>query len=72
MSARLDDSLTKVLLAVLAIDRPTVKSCAERTGLAPSTVHDRLHKLRDMGLIAFDDYKRGTLRPLVRTVNAAG
>lgn len=62
----IDDSLTRVLLAVLVARRPTVSTCVLRTALPRDTVYRRLHRLRDMGLVAFEDELRGTLRPLVR------
>lgn len=62
----IDDSLTRVLLAVLAVPRPTVSTCVLKTNLSRATVSHKLHRLRDMGLVAFDDEHRGTLRPLVR------
>lgn len=67
----LDDSLTRVLLAVLCLPRPTTGTCARYTGLSTTTVHRRLHHLRDLGLISFESGKRGTIRPLFRRVNAA-
>lgn len=35
------------------------------TGLARATVHYHLHKLRDEGLVAFEDGVKGTLRPCI-------
>lgn len=68
----IDDSLTRVLIAVLAEHRPTFATCVTRSGLSLQTVHDRLHRLRAMGLIAFEDHTNGTLRPMVRAYRPRG
>lgn len=66
-----DDSLVRVLLAVLGEKRPTWATCAEASGLSMHIVRQRLHQLRDMGLVAFEDNKYGTLRATVRIVAMA-
>lgn len=66
-----DDSLVRVLLAVLCERRPTWATCIERTGLSSHIVNARLHQLRSMDLVAFEDHKHGTLRATVRIVAMA-
>ena len=63
------DTATRVLLAVLTQDHPTVRSVGEEVGLAsPNSTHHHLLDLRDAGLVTWDEGKTGTLRPLVAIV----
>jgi len=66
----IDDSLTRVLLAVLSSSRPTISTCVQKSGLGRGTVFTALHRLRALGLVAFEDgdKARGTLRAQVRVV----
>ena len=52
----------RLLRAAAGMDRPTVRSLAEESGLSPSTVHRTLEQLRAMGLI--DRSNRSTERGL--------
>lgn len=60
----LDHNATIVLLAIIKGAR-TLREIAAATGLRHNTTWRRLHQLRDAKLIAFEDNKDGTLRPLV-------
>ncbi len=60
------DAPTRVLLAVLGQRRATVRSVAATTGFSVGYTHRCLTRLRDEGLVAWDDGKDGTLRALVR------
>ncbi len=67
------DRDTQVLLAVLRLsqkDFPVYYSeLLMATGIrSGSNLHASLHRLRNLGLVAFEDGKNGTLRPLVRAV----
>lgn len=61
--------LTVTLLAVVSVHRRegrvTFRDVASATGVAPSTAHLRCRRLRALGLVAFDDRRSATLRPLV-------
>lgn len=57
---------TRVLLAVLADQWPTVDSCMRRTGLSRNTVYYHMVALRKDGLIDWDSGRRGTMRALYR------
>jgi DNA-binding IclR family transcriptional regulator len=61
-------SCTRVLLAVVILHRPTVRSVAAATGLSAARAHAQLVDLRRHGLVAWEDGKDGTLRPLVEVV----
>lgn len=61
---------TRVFLALLAEweehGRVTVRSVAKRLGPAGvGSVHGHLSSLREAGLVAWEDGRGGTLRPLV-------
>lgn len=62
-------SLTRVLLAVLALQADglhlSVRSVAARAGLTVQPTHQQLQRLRDVGLVAWEPGRAGTLRPLV-------
>ena len=62
------DRGTRVLLAVVQQQRPTVRAVAAAVGLSVNTTHDHLVRLRRLGLVAWEDGKTGTLRPLVEVV----
>ena len=62
------DTATRVLLAVLTQDRPTVRSVAAEVGRSVSKTHEELVKLRAAGLVKWDAGKTGTLRPIVAVV----
>lgn len=63
---------TRVLVAVLRLHgvygRCTVRAVASDVGCTVATAHWHLRALRDQGLVAWDDDRQGTLRPLVRVV----
>lgn len=63
----LGDGAVRVLLAVQA-GAVTYAELIEATGFARVTIHHHLHRLRDFGLVTFEDGKNGTLRPTVRRV----
>lgn len=50
--------------------RATVKAVGERIDRSLATVHKHLVKLRDAGLVDWDDDHKGTLRPTVQRVAA--
>lgn len=63
------DTRTRVLLAVIRQDRPSVRSVGDEVGLrSTTTVWRHLVRLREAGLVTWDGVGGGTLRPLVRTV----
>ncbi len=63
---------TRVLLSVLRLHdlygRVTVRAVAADIGCTVSVAHWHLNRLRDEGLVAWDDGTQGSLRPLVREV----
>lgn len=64
---------TRVLLALLTVHgrdgHATIQAVGEQAGLSSkSTVWFHLEHLRRLGLVAWEDGKRGTLRPLVQVV----
>ena len=59
---------TRAVLAVLAARRPTVRTVAAATGKSLSVTHDRLHRLRRLGLVRFEPGRAGTMRPAVHAV----
>lgn len=62
-------AVTRVLLALIDQDRPTVRSIGEACGLKSSnTVHFHLKTLRTLGLVAWEPGQHATIRPLVRRV----
>jgi hypothetical protein len=65
----LGDGATRALLAVVAQERPTVRSVAAATGRSLGFTHERLRELRKARLVAFEDRKQGTLRALVTVPN---
>lgn len=46
----------------------TAREVSAATGLGVDASHYALHALRDAGIVAFEDHKQGTLRPLVKRV----
>lgn len=77
MLADLDDYVpetrTRVLVALLLAHaregRATVRSVAAIADLSPTATYSALRRLRDDGLVAWDEGRSSTLRPLV-TVQA--
>lgn len=72
---RLTSQEIRTLLAVVYVyrqmGRATVRDVAVAQGrsrLSPANTHHRLVRLRALGLVAWDEGKTGTLRPLVETV----
>lgn len=65
------DGGTRCLLSVLA-GATMIPEVMQATGRNKSTVHNHLRTLRSQGLIDFEDYRRGTLRPLVAPVDISG
>lgn len=61
------DGATRLLGAVLAGHRFYGELVAA-TGLSRQPIHAHLHRLRDAGLVRFEDGKVGTLRPVVAPV----
>lgn len=59
-----------VLLALVDVyerdGRATVRRVALRAGRSVATTHGHLVTLRDVGLVEWETYHAGTLRPLVR------
>ena len=68
MTDRVSPPETLVLLAVLSLDRSTVRSVALAAGRSVSVTWGHLHALRAKGLLAWEDGKQGTLRATVRPV----
>lgn len=68
----LSDGAIRVLLGVIETDEcfgnVTYPDLLTYTQLSRTTIHKHLHRLRDRGLVTFEDGKKGTIRPLVRTV----
>lgn len=73
------DALTKsqavVLVAVIHIHdkkgRVTVRELSARIGFtSTSTIHAHLRRLKDLGLVTWDDGTHGTLRPNVQLQRA--
>lgn len=62
----LDDAHTRTLLAVLAGHR-TYPALLEHLGCSRSSLHRRLTLLRCLGLVAWEEGRRGTLRPTCTT-----
>ena len=60
------DSRTRVLLAVIAQDRPTVRSVAAAVGLNGTNVHRHIRALAKDGLVTYAPGRSGTLRSAVR------
>lgn len=61
----LGDIDVRVLMAVVDLPAPDTSTIAETVRCARSTVLLSLRRLRDAGLVAFEDHTRGTLRALV-------
>ena len=63
---------TRVLLSLMRLHREygraTVRAVAADCRVNVSTVHWHLRRLRDEGLVDWEDYAQGTLRPLVEVV----
>lgn len=70
--ASIGDTATRVLLAVLTQDRPTVRAVGRAIGLSPMATLHHLRKLRDAGLVDWDAGKTGTLRASVAIVAMGG
>ena len=68
---RFGDTPTRVLLAVVSQDRPTVRSVALQVGKCPSYTLSVLRSLRAAGLVQWDEDKQGTLRPMVAGVRTS-
>jgi DNA-binding IclR family transcriptional regulator len=66
-SVALPATPTRVLLATVGGAR-TYSELVAATGLSRSTVHESLHWLRRLRLVAFEDGKQATLRPCVKVV----
>jgi predicted ArsR family transcriptional regulator len=55
---------TRVLLEVLAQDRPTIRSIGDALDRSSTrTVQQHLGRLRDLGLVRWSLRRKGTLRP---------
>lgn len=67
-SSALNDSATRVVLAVAGSQHPTVRGVAYDTGVSLSAVHAILVRLRRLGLVAWEDGRQGTLRACVHPV----
>lgn len=64
-----DDSATRCLLSVVERGRGvTFRQVAEDAGIPLSTTYSTLLNLRALGLVAWEDGHRGTMRPLVEVV----
>lgn len=61
------DGYTRVLLAVVRGAR-THDEIMAATGRSRQVVNRHLHRLRDDGLVGFEDDKQGTIHPLLREV----
>lgn len=62
----LSPALAETLMVVLSEPRCTVRSIAARCGLGSSqSAHARLVSLRRLGLVDWEDRKKGTLRATV-------
>jgi hypothetical protein len=59
---------TLVMREVLLQSRPTIPSIGLALGRTKSSVHNSLFRLRQLGLVSWEDGRQGTLRPLVRPV----
>jgi predicted transcriptional regulator len=59
---------TLVMREVLLQQRPTIPSIALALGRTKSTVHNSLFRLRQLGLVAWEDGRQGTIRSLVHLV----
>lgn len=69
MTPTISPAQTRVFLALLAEwekhGRVTIRAVAKRLGLAGvGSVHTHLSALREAGLVAWDDGRSATLRPL--------
>ena len=64
---------TRVLMALLArhadAGRTTVRDLAEDMGWSPSTVHSCLLRLRDEGLVTWEEGQAATLRPTIAPID---
>jgi DNA-binding MarR family transcriptional regulator len=58
----------RVLQAVCAQRRPTIRSVSDATGVAWGSVRSHLEKLAEAGLVAWEPGRAGTLHPCVRIV----
>lgn len=58
----------ETLAAVLAGNRTTSEVGAALHLSSKSSVHDRLYRCRDAGLVNFNEGQQGTLRPVFRIV----
>ena len=56
------------LLAVLALEFPTLPAVAYALRISKSSAYERLLNARDRGLVDFEDGKRGTLRARYKPV----
>jgi DNA-binding IclR family transcriptional regulator len=56
------------LLAVLALEHPTLPAVAYALRISKSSAYERLLNARDRGLVDFEDGKRGTLHARFRPV----
>lgn len=64
----LGDTRTRILLEVQKQQFPTIRSVAEAVGTgSPNCYRHLLALLRD-GLVTWDEYTGGSLRPLVRPI----
>jgi predicted ArsR family transcriptional regulator len=64
----LHDTRTRVLLAVMRQQRPTVRSVAGEVGISVMTAHKHLCMLAADDLVAWDAGRKATLHALVREV----
>jgi DNA-binding IclR family transcriptional regulator len=67
----LGTGLTKVLLGIIAESCPTIGAVAQRCGMSRNVTYRNFGKLRELGLIAYEDHLAGTAHPLVRIVSIA-
>jgi Mn-dependent DtxR family transcriptional regulator len=70
--AAVDPGQTRVLVEVIRLHEEsgyvTVRAVAAACGISTMGAHHRLRRLRDAGLVGWEDGRIGTLRPLVRRV----
>jgi hypothetical protein len=57
-----------ILLAVLALEHPTLPAVAAALSISKGAAWRRLLHTRDKGLVAFEEGQRGTLRARYRPV----
>lgn len=73
MSDKFGHNITTVLLFVIDYHRrhgygPGYKDLMNETNLSRSTIHHYVHRLEAAGLLAFEPYLHGTMRPTVTLI----